>query len=328
MHGFPSEPRKRRQTDSFGSLAEFRQLRYLPVTAEMLLGGYFQDAVFQGAVAPLRMKEALPPCIETVVFAAVQARKTIPDLPRQLEEVVSHGFPDLKALHWSNASIVNGYFPAEITPTKHQGLKYERMRKRAERKAAGQIETPSPSPEPQRQYQTLKTHVLPSTNHAVNNSFMVFESEYTSFLPPLVNITIYFTHPQNPLPDPAELEDDLREMYDRLTAEGYGDEDNYQIHVRFLPAASTEECIAHYEAERASRGSSLAMWREADSRLDSDLSPRLPGMVDMYCLSSSRYFGGVLFVHPDRSRGAGAQDMRCVHYEQGSQLGQQSFGDE
>ncbi|KAL3479982.1 hypothetical protein BJX99DRAFT_254868 [Aspergillus californicus] len=369
MHNFQPQSRKRRPTDFFGPLAEFTQLCYLSIMAEMLIGGYVEDAV-----APLRLEKALPPSITTLVFAAQHAGETIPDLSSQLEDVVSQ-FLCLETFQFTDAWFRNNYFPPGTTPDKYQplrmacfhrgiqfgmqaicrprskpwdcpfplgarclsqwkeshntrvdgGFRYERMRKRAERKARGQRETPSPSPSPPPpQSWTNKTHVLPFQDHAGYRFFMVFESEENTFLPPLVNINMYFTHSEGPLPEPAELEEDLRAMHDQIATDGFGDA-SYRLDIYFLPSASSEACIAHYQAEKAVRGNSFHMRHEAEIRLDTDspppTTPRLPGMVEIYDRDDS----GVLFVYPDQSWRGGRQRMCYLHSPPGLELGPQAF---
>ncbi|KAI9043622.1 uncharacterized protein KD926_003392 [Aspergillus affinis] len=364
FHDFSPEPRKRRQTDYFGPLTEFTQLRYLSILAEMLIGGYVQ-----GSVAPFRLKEALPASMETLVFAAKDAGKTIPDLPFQVEEVVSQ-FPRLKILEFTDAWVVSRYFPRGTTPAKYQPLKEAcfrndiqfgiqvickstfqlqhcpfplgvrclsrwketynmrtdarlrngKMRKRAARKAAGLRETPSPEP-PKRYYGSVEIHVLPFTDHGGNPSFTVFESQEDILLPPLTNLSIYFTHPEGPLPETEDFEDDLRAMHAQIRTDGF-DDDNYRLEVYFLPNASNEDCIAHYQAEKAIRENSMDMLLEAEIRLDTDFpppaTPRPPGMLEIYDSDLSV----VLFVHPDRSWRSGAQRMCYISCSLGFELGQ------
>ncbi|KAL4745510.1 hypothetical protein BDW72DRAFT_208147 [Aspergillus terricola var. indicus] len=294
FHDFPAERRKHRLTDYFGPLTEFTRLRYLSILAEMLIGGYAEDLV-----APLRLKEVLPASIESLVFAAEDAGRTITDLPSQVEEVVSE-FPHLKTLEFSDAWApnINCSETRICTPTINlqycpfpqgarclsrwketynmridAGFRQETMRERAVRKAAGRRETSSPEP-PQRQYRPLKTHVLPFQDHCGSPSFMVFESEEHNLLPPLI------------------------------AAEGF-DDDHWRLDVYFLPNATNEDCIAHYQAEKA-------------VHLPPPTTPRLPGMIEIY----DDDYHGVLFVHPDRSWRDGAQRMCHICYGPGFDLGQ------
>lgn len=201
------------------------------------------------------------------------------------------------------------------------GFQYDLMRERATRKAAGLRESPSPGP-PEIRVWTIKTHVLPFQNHGGNPSFMVFESKEHVLLPPLFNFNIYFTHPEGPLAQTSDLEDDIRDLLAWIRTDGC-DDDSYRLDVYFLPNASSEDCIAHYEAEKATREGSRGMCLEAEIRLDTGFPPptppRLPGMLETY--DHSR-LTGVLFVHPDRSWRNGAQGMRYIRYEADSELGQ------
>lgn len=151
---------------------------------------------------------------------------------------------------------------------------------------------------------------------------MVFESEEGTLLPPLINLNIYYTHPGGPLPQTEGLEDDLREMHAQIAAEGF-DDDHYRLDVYFLPSNSNEDCIAHYQAEKAARGNSMDMLHEAEIRLNTDLppptTPRLPGMLEAYDDSD---LSGVLFVYHERTWRDGVQRMCLISYDAGFELGQ------
>lgn len=206
------------------------------------------------------------------------------------------------------------------------GFQYEEMCERAVRKAAGLRETPSPSPEPRSWgSRAIETHVLPFHDHGGNTAFMVFESEKNILLPPLFNLNIYFTHSDGPLAQTDNIEDDLRAMHTQIRADGF-DDDHYRLDIYFLPNASSEDCIAHYEVEKATREDSMGLRLEAEIRLDTDFPPptipRLPGMVKVYHPLKCAYYSGVLFVHPDRSWRNGAHRMRYIRYGTGIELGQ------
>lgn len=196
------------------------------------------------------------------------------------------------------------------------------MEKRAGRKTAGLRETPSPQP-PETWVWTNKTHVLSFQDHNGNSSFMVFESEENTLLPPLVNFNIYCTHPEGALPQAEDLEDELRAMHAQIATDGFDDDDHYRLDVYFLPNASNEDCIAHYQAEKATRGNSMEMLLEAENKLDTDFpppgTPRLPGMLETYDDSE---LSGVLFVYPDSSWKKGMQIMCFISYSADFVLGQ------
>ncbi|CBF70080.1 predicted protein [Aspergillus nidulans FGSC A4] len=278
FHDFPPERRKYRLADYFGPLTEFTQLRYLSSWLRCSLAAILRS------VAPLRLKEALLASIESLVFAAEDAGRTITDLPRQVEEVVSD-FPHLKTLELQMVGCICtltinlqycplpqgarclGRWKEAYSMRIDAGFRQETMYQRAARKAAGRQETSSPEP-PQRQYRPLKTHVLPFQDHGKSPSFMVSESEEHSLLPPLI------------------------------AAEGF-DDNHWRLDVYFLSNATNEGRFAHYQAEKA-------------VRLPPPTTPRLPGMIEIY---DDDY-------HPDRSWRDGALHMCHICYGPGFELGQ------
>ncbi|KAI9038389.1 LysM peptidoglycan-binding domain-containing protein [Aspergillus affinis] len=315
FHDFPPEleSRKRRQTDYFGPLTEFAKLRYLSIKAKMLIGG-----CVKGSVASFRLKETLPATIETLVLATEDTVENIHDLLLQVKEMVSQ-FPHLTTLEFTETWAISGCttFTQGATPAIYQPLKeacyhngvrfstegiykltvqlqncpfpldagfqYEEMCERATRKAAGLRETPSPLPELRSWgFRTIETHVLPFQDHGGNTAFMTFESEKDILFPPLFNLNIYFTHSEGPLAQTDDMKEDLRAMHARIRANGF-DDDYYRLDIYFLPNASSKDCIAHYEAEKATREDSMGLRLEAEIRLDTNFLlptiPRLPGMV-------------------------------------------------
>lgn len=193
-------------------------------------------------------------------------------------------------------------------------------RTRAVRKREGRRETPSPSPFP-RSY-TVKTHVVPFQDHGGTPSFMVFQSHEEHPLPPLMNFNVYFTHPDGPLADSEELENNLIAMYDHIWSEGL-EPFYFRFDVYFLPNASTQDCMIHYEAEKATRGNSAQMLREAQERFELDVNApppptaRMPGMVDIYTPFTNYDLSGLIFLHPGRSWSEDSQRMCRVPFTAG-----------
>lgn len=83
----------------------------------MLIGGYVEDSV-----APYRLRETLPSSIETLVFAAEVAGETVPDLPLQLDEVMSQ-FSYLTTVKLTDFYIIGRSFHRGPTPPKYKSLK-------------------------------------------------------------------------------------------------------------------------------------------------------------------------------------------------------------
>lgn len=199
--------------------------------------------------------------------------------------------------------------------------RYAMTRTRAVRKREGRRETPSPPP-PQFAGYSLITHVVPFQDHAGTPSFMVFQSHEEHPLPPLMNFNFYFTHPEGPLPDSEELRINLISMHDHILPQG-PEPFHFRLDIYFLPSASTQDCMVHYGAEKATRGNSAQMLQEAHERLELDASapppatPRIPGMVDVYSLMTGVYHPGLFFVHPGRSWGEEWQRICRIYFTPG-----------
>lgn len=71
-------------------------------------------------------------------------------------------------------------------------------------------------------------------------------------------------------------------MHDHIWSEGL-EPFYFRFDVYFLPSASTQGCVVHYEAEKATRGNSAQVLREAQERLELDANAP-PG-----CLGWSTY---------------------------------------
>ncbi|KAL2827356.1 hypothetical protein BDW59DRAFT_160321 [Aspergillus cavernicola] len=120
-------------------------------------------------------------------------------------------------------------------------------------------------------------------------------------------------------------------MHAQILADGI-EEFHFRLDVYFLPNASNEDCIAHYQAEKAIRGDFMQMRQDAEQRLDANLpppdqpTPRLPGMINIYSPIKGLDLSELLFIHPDRSWRDGAQRMCYITYGPGFELGQ-PFGE-
>lgn len=137
-----------------------------------------------------------------------------------------------------------------------------------------------------------------------------------------MNFNVYFTHPEGPLPDFEELENNLVAMHDHIWSEGL-EPFYFRFDVYFLPNASTQDCMVHYKAEKATRGNSAQMLLEAQERLELDANapppttPRMPGMVDVYTPFTGYNLSGLVFLHPGRSWSEDSQRMCCVPFTAG-----------
>ncbi|KAL2830511.1 hypothetical protein BDW59DRAFT_158425 [Aspergillus cavernicola] len=344
FHDMPAGSHHNKATNHFGLLKPFALIKYLSISAEVLVGGYSDESI-----ALFRLKDTLPPNLEFLVLCVGIAGKTIPDFTSQLNEVVSGPeYLCLKSLQVSDSSVVNIYRPSEVTPENYQmveetcarngirfdirgvcnpadiltdcpfpagGRRYVSAKQRAVRRAADLRETPSPTPT----RMILATHVVPFTDHRGGRSFTVFENDENCPLPPLVQFSIYFTHAHShPDSHPGGYPDkaDLVGLHDKIrdTMEDF----HFRLDIYFLPGGQETDCISHYKAERAVRDNSIAMIQETKERLENNLPPatppRLPGMLSIYSDGGERY-GGLLYIYPDRSWRDGEQQMCCVRFE-------------
>ncbi|KAL4868250.1 hypothetical protein BDV12DRAFT_197472 [Aspergillus spectabilis] len=195
--------------------------------------------------------------------------------------------------------------------------RYYSAEERTVRRTAGFRETPSPEPVPV----TLANHVVPFTDHRGGRSFMVFENDDASLLPPLVQFSIFFTHldshpdsHSSGYPEKA----DLTALHDQIR--NAMEEFHFRLDIYFLPGAQETDCISHYQAERAVRGNSIAMLQEAKEILENDLppptatSPRLLGML-ANCSDGGKRYGGLPCIYHEYSWREGEQRLCCVQFD-------------
>ncbi|OJJ04876.1 hypothetical protein ASPVEDRAFT_137144 [Aspergillus versicolor CBS 583.65] len=315
-----SRTAKYRFSDHFGPLSHFTKLRYLSILTEMLIGGYAETPT------TVQLKDTLPASIESLVLPTQECPKTTPSIAIQLEEVASQlprCFRNRIRFGMQgrlcNSRIVRDHCPFPLgarCKSKNRWRKEYNMRgdgasryamagTRAVRKREGRRETPSPPP-PQFAGYSLITHVVPFQDHAGTPSFMVFQSHEEHPLPPLMNFNFYFTHPEGPLPDSEELGINLISMHDHILPQG-PEPFHFRLDVYFLPGASTQDCMVHYGAEKATR----------DASAPPPTTPRMPGMVDVYSPMAGEYHPGLLFVHPGRSWGEEWQRICRIYFTPG-----------
>ncbi|KAL5339699.1 hypothetical protein BJX70DRAFT_362897 [Aspergillus crustosus] len=142
---------------------------------------------------------------------------------------------------------------------------------------------PLPSSEP--------VNPVPFTDHTGKIAYMVLKQ---GTLPPLYSFSIYFTHPHS---TPSNT--DLKALAHELTPEDL--QIRYDIY--FLPSVSAEDCVSHYEGEKAVRGSYKAQIKSLRASPRDEVRPlpgttgQLPGMVNRY-LNISPY-RALLYLSPD-----------------------------
>ncbi|KAL4932997.1 uncharacterized protein BDV17DRAFT_287359 [Aspergillus undulatus] len=274
----PRKPRAHRKADHFGLLTDFTQLS--PVSPE-------EHPTFQlGNPHSLHWD--------------FEKKKTVPDYATQLNELVSEAERSgLKSLQVSDASIVNAHKPPSVLPPEYQALEDGSSsqspiqfnmkevctcRRSPTRNcpfpAAGQCLIPwrkthylhmdgierywAAQKRAQRKVLGLQRDTLSSSD--VSNRLGIFPYTHLCPLPPLVQIAVCFA-PSNAPPEHLDIEEDLRALHDKIWA-NQDEEIHFLIDVYFLPSARLTDCTAHYRAEKALRSNSLAMNREARSRLD------------------------------------------------------------
>lgn len=183
--------------------------------------------------------------------------------------------------------------------------------------------------QPRKQINTDADHVITFLDHAGRPSLLVHHSPTP--LPPLYGFALYLTHPTaSPAAvEPARL---LARLIGgtALTRQCPG----WPVHLAlyFLPGADDAACVAHYGAERASRGdygAQLAAVDDAAAAVELDGGatdaagggPGLPGVVPSYENGSVMdSYHGVLFVVPGPSSGPGgigddAAPVRVVMFD-------------
>lgn len=157
-------------------------------------------------------------------------------------------------------------------------------------------------------YTTGERHAVPFSDHAGQQSIMVFKCDQRyAILPPLFSLAFYFTYAG------AAAEDmELAEFYNAVPVAYILDTPEPRADCYFLPGASTRDCARHYCAEIASRGSFVNQIRDFNHRWKGGLSPpeapgNLPGMVNAY-------YGGhrALFICKDPDWRTGQRTLQYV----------------
>ena len=119
--------------------------------------------------------------------------------------------------------------------------------------AQPQKSTGGAAPRPSRAPLKSTTHVLPFLSHDARPSLMIFhgtEPAPARPLPTLYSFTLYVTAPDA----------SVRETFDAVAAyqtfifDAFIYVEPVRLDVHFLPGATVQECMRHYEAEKAARG--------------------------------------------------------------------------
>ncbi|KAL4724725.1 hypothetical protein ACLX1H_008170 [Fusarium chlamydosporum] len=140
-----------------------------------------------------------------------------------------------------------------------------------------------------RKADAAKQHVIDFTDHAGRPAKMTWLSQPEEVLPPLLNICLYFVHPNFDLDglDLAYLRRDIRN----------GDGDPVRFELFCIPEGSNADCAQHYREELEARGEDSEQVREVErAEKDSEYAAvreprgRLPGLA-----SSQRHEGGMAY---------------------------------
>ena len=155
----------------------------------------------------------------------------------------------------------------------------------------------------------LKVHTIPFIDRRNKMAYMVFENLESFPLPPLYSFAIYFTHP-NATPNMADF-------HQELTENGGGDEFDVRFDMYFLPSATHEDCISHYNNEKATRGSYLdqvQIFKQCDRGEVHPLpetSPVVPGMVNKYHMANQ-----VLYISSEKDWCEGNQTLCDLRFKE------------
>ncbi|KAL4884064.1 hypothetical protein BJY04DRAFT_21231 [Aspergillus karnatakaensis] len=344
-----SKTTHRDENGRFDKLGILQNLKHLRIQSEIILGGCCGSLR-----APFRLKDTLPPTIETLTLYGNEGFDVITDLSVQLEEVVRDRdhFPSLHSIFLDDVPALftdDGQWPqpawtgfVRICKQRHINLKVDEvtnmlgmlsykelwektlymqadgeernaavahnmkgLRDRQELLLRSKSAMDDGSDNENDHHNAAEDKDLhkypvdsrepvkpvPFTDHTGRTAYMVFKK---GTIPPLFSFSIYFTHLQA-TPQKADMLALEKEItpYDTVV--------RYDMY--FLPGASAEECITHYNGEKAVRGSykdqikSLRAAPHTEVRPLSGTSGQLPGMVTRYVgISPHR---AELFVSPD-----------------------------
>ncbi|KAL3458681.1 hypothetical protein BJX64DRAFT_219060 [Aspergillus heterothallicus] len=157
-------------------------------------------------------------------------------------------------------------------------------------------------------------HTIPFEDHTGKPAYMVFKNTASTPLPSLFSFAIYFTH-QATTPKTVKMQSLCEAITPPLP-----DFEHIRFDIYFLPSATTEDCVAHYNAEKKARGSSKDQIRvfkilplETDDPSSvGEVKVKLPGMVRRYH-SLDHDYRSLLFISPTETGQDGG--MLCVLFD-------------
>lgn len=302
-----------------GLFCDFTSLEDLRINTDTLLGGCIGSPL-----APFRLRDTLPETIKALTLYGEQGYLAVPDMPKQLQELLGEDFPSLRSLTLEkfdsithgNGEMKDPYqklgercFDKGIVFRIEQGdqLSKGNMREALWGKTI-YIGADEPSDydkdeagdsDSEDEYGPfmsgiLKFHKIPFTDHRGVTAFMVFQNLEPFPLPPLFSFAIYFTH-SHASPESTNVVGFFQEIH-------ACNEDRFDVRfdMYFLPSATHRDCVQHYQEEKASRGTyedQLRMFRHVDRDQVYPLPRRpnkVPGMVKKY-----HNAGQVLFICSD-----------------------------
>jgi hypothetical protein len=183
--------------------------------------------------------------------------------------------------------------------------------------------------------QRVKTHVIPFTDHSGREALMVFNGWVSCPLPPLFSFAIYFTHPKVTL-ETVKLVEVLEAIKRKTLFDSFC---SIRLELYFLPApdvdSSDDDCIAHYQKEKAARGDYTRQIQDLENSAtddddddeeqqqqggasvrSNDQARQLPGLVPSYIdRPSSDYYHGIIFRYPGADWSTDKRLARRIYFD-------------
>ncbi|KAL4927469.1 uncharacterized protein BDV17DRAFT_282561 [Aspergillus undulatus] len=281
----------RDENGHFGLLSSFSKLKHLHIQVEMLLGGCCGSPF-----ASFRLKDTLPPTLETLMIYGEEGLGKI-DISAQLHELISakHLFPSLAAITLDDMTppyILELHIQGEqqLIPAyrkleqlcKDKGMVFRAEDATTAKGGLTQIHETCVSREPKklRDRQKLMLRRSYDVGNEDQNDDCDDEVDPPGPTEPSIVHKVPFTDHTGKT---AYMITDMAAFYNELMIHCEVKYDMY-----FLPGASANECVAHYQGENLARGS-----------YKDQIKATYPGMVNRYPLLGP--YRALLFISPDQN---------------------------